>query len=41
VVITALSAAVIAGVGGWALTTALARTGVLDRFPVGRERAPV
>jgi energy-coupling factor transport system permease protein len=41
VVITALSAAVIAGVGGWALTTALARTGVLDRFPIGRERALV
>ena len=41
VVITALSAAVIAGAGGWALTTAVARTGVLDRFPVGRERAVV
>jgi energy-coupling factor transport system substrate-specific component len=41
VVITALSAAAIAGVGGWALTSAVARTGVLDRFPAGRERAPV
>jgi energy-coupling factor transport system substrate-specific component len=41
VVITALSAAVIAGVGGWFLTTAVARTGVLDRFPIGRERAVV
>jgi energy-coupling factor transport system permease protein len=40
-VITALSAAAIAGVGGWALTSAVARTGVLDRFPAGRERAPV
>jgi energy-coupling factor transport system substrate-specific component len=41
VLITAASAAIVAGVGGWALTTALARTGVLDRFPVGRERAVV
>ena len=41
VVITALSAAVIAGVGGWFLTTAVARTGVLDRFPIGRERTLV
>jgi energy-coupling factor transport system permease protein len=41
VVITALSAAVIAGVGGWALTNAVARTGVLDRFPAGRERAGI
>jgi energy-coupling factor transport system permease protein len=36
-----LSAAVIAGAGGWALTRALAQTGVLDRFPSGRERAAV
>ncbi|MDR7278584.1 ECF transporter S component [Catenuloplanes atrovinosus] len=41
IVITALSAAVIAGAGGWALTRALAATGVLDRFPSGRDRAPV
>lgn len=40
-VITVLSAAVVAGGGGWALTRALARTGVLDRFPAGRERAAV
>ena len=40
-VITVLSATVIAGFGGWALTRALARTGVLDRFPAGRERAAV
>jgi energy-coupling factor transport system substrate-specific component len=40
-VITVLSAAVIAGAGGWALTRALARTGVLDRFSAGRERAAV
>ena len=26
------------GLGGWALTNALARTGVLSRFEVGRER---
>jgi energy-coupling factor transport system permease protein len=41
VIITALSAAAIAGVGGWYLTTAVARTGVLARFPAGRERAAV
>jgi energy-coupling factor transport system substrate-specific component len=41
VVITALSAAAIAGVGGWALTGAVAHTGALDRFPAGRERAVV
>jgi energy-coupling factor transport system permease protein len=39
--IVVASAAVIAGVGSWALTQALARTGVLDRFPSGRERVPV
>lgn len=39
--ITVLSAAVVAGLGGWALTRALAGTGALDRFPAGRERAPV
>jgi energy-coupling factor transport system substrate-specific component len=36
-----LSALVIAGIGGYALTRALAATGVLDRFPSGRERALV
>jgi energy-coupling factor transport system substrate-specific component len=41
ILITALSAAVIAGVGGWLLTRALAQTGALDRFPSGRERAAV
>ncbi|MEE6258664.1 ECF transporter S component [Plantactinospora sonchi] len=40
-VITVVSSAIIAGVGGWALTRALAQTGVLDRFPAGRDRAPV
>lgn len=39
--ITVLSAAVVAGVGGWALTRALAGTGALDRFPAGRERVPL
>ncbi|MEU7752760.1 ECF transporter S component [Micromonospora sp. NPDC049171] len=37
--ITIVSATVIAGAGGWLLTESLARTGVLDRFPVGRNRA--
>jgi energy-coupling factor transport system permease protein len=36
-----VSAAVIAGFGGWALQQALARTGVLDRFASGRERVSV
>jgi energy-coupling factor transport system substrate-specific component len=36
-----ISALLIAGVGGWLLTRALAQTGVLDRFPSGRERAAV
>ncbi|MEV0392551.1 ECF transporter S component [Polymorphospora rubra] len=40
-VFTVISAAAIAGAGGWALTRALARTGVLDRFPAGRERTAV
>ena len=35
----ALSGAVIAGLGGWALTRALARAGVLDSFAPGREAA--
>ncbi|WP_018349273.1 ECF transporter S component [Longispora albida] len=33
-----ISAAVIAGFGGYFLTRALAQTGVLDRFPSGRDR---
>ncbi|MCK5892268.1 MAG: ECF transporter S component [Aeromicrobium sp.] len=33
----ALSGAVVAGVGGWLLTQALARAGVLDSFGPGRE----
>jgi energy-coupling factor transport system substrate-specific component len=36
-----VSAAAIAGAGGWALTRALTQTGVLDRFPAGRDRASV
>ena len=39
--ITVVSAAIVAGAGGWALTRALAQTGVLDRFPAGRERIAV
>jgi energy-coupling factor transport system permease protein len=35
------SSAVIAGVGGWLLVRALARTGVLAPFPSGREQADV
>ena len=38
---TIVSATVIAGVGGWYLTRALAGTGALDRFPAGRERRTV
>ena len=41
VALAALSAAIVAGAGGWALTRALAQTGVLDRFPSGRQRAVV
>ncbi|MEU5725978.1 ECF transporter S component [Micromonospora sp. NPDC047738] len=41
ILITAVSALVVAGLGGVALTRALANTGVLDRFPAGRERAAV
>jgi energy-coupling factor transport system substrate-specific component len=36
-----LSSAIIAGVGSYLLVRAMAPTGVLDRFPVGRERARV
>jgi energy-coupling factor transport system substrate-specific component len=36
-----VSSLVIAGLGSVALVRALAGTGVLDRFPAGRERAPV
>jgi energy-coupling factor transport system substrate-specific component len=41
IALAALSSAIVAGAGGWALTGALAQTGVLDRFPSGRERAAV
>ncbi len=41
IAIGTLSSLLIAGVGGWYLTRALAQTGVLDRFPSGRERALV
>ncbi|MEU8263629.1 ECF transporter S component [Micromonospora sp. NPDC048999] len=39
--LTIVSAAVIAGAGAWYLTRALANTGVLDRFPAGRNRPAV
>jgi energy-coupling factor transport system permease protein len=39
--LSALSGLVIAGAGSWALARALARTGVLDRFPSGRQRVAV
>jgi energy-coupling factor transport system substrate-specific component len=38
VAITAASALIVAGLGSWALTRALADTGVLDRFPAGQQR---
>jgi energy-coupling factor transport system substrate-specific component len=41
IAITAASSLVIAGIGSVLLTRALAQTGVLDRFPSGRERAAV
>lgn len=34
---TTLSGAVVAGLGGWLITRALARTGALSRFAAGRE----
>jgi energy-coupling factor transport system substrate-specific component len=33
-----VSSAIVAGLGGWAITRQLAQTGVLDRFPPGRDR---
>ncbi|ABP55873.1 ECF transporter S component [Salinispora tropica] len=39
--LTIASATAIAGVGAWSLTRALAKTGVLDRFPAGRERTTI
>jgi energy-coupling factor transport system substrate-specific component len=41
VAITVVSSLVIAGLGGYALTRALAQTGALDRFPSGRERIAI
>jgi len=34
-----LSGAIVAGLGGWALTRALAVTGAIDALPAGREAA--
>jgi len=39
--LTIVSSTIVAGVGSWALTRALAPTGVLDRFAAGRDRALV
>lgn len=39
--LTVASSILVAGAGSWALTRGLAQTGVLDRFPSGRERSPV
>ncbi|MDO3687521.1 ECF transporter S component [Micromonospora sp. C28ISP2-4] len=39
--ITIVSATIVAGFGAHVLTRALANTGVLDRFPAGRDRALV
>jgi energy-coupling factor transport system permease protein len=41
VIITVVSSVIIAGLGGYALTRALAPTGVLDRFGAGRDRVAV
>ena len=41
IAITAGSSLVVAGLGSWALVRALAQTGVLSRFPSGREGATV
>jgi energy-coupling factor transport system permease protein len=41
IALTVVSSVVVAGFGSAALTRALAQTGVLDRFPAGRERAAV
>jgi energy-coupling factor transport system permease protein len=41
IAIATLSSLVVAGAGSWALTRSLAQTGVLDRFPAGRERVTV
>ncbi|HEV8252280.1 MAG TPA: ECF transporter S component [Candidatus Limnocylindria bacterium] len=39
--LVAVSSALIAGLGGWLLVRALARTGVLGAFPAGREQPEV
>lgn len=41
IVIVVISAALIAGLGGWLLVRALARTGVLSPFPAGRSQRAV
>ncbi|WP_238019819.1 ECF transporter S component [Dactylosporangium sp. AC04546] len=39
--IVVVSGAVVAGAGSWSLQRSLSKTGVLDRFPSGRERVAV
>ena len=39
--IAVVSSLVVAGLGGYVLTRALAQTGALDRFPSGRERVAI
>jgi energy-coupling factor transport system permease protein len=39
VVLFMLSGAIVAGLGGWLLTRALARTGAIDALPAGRDAA--
>lgn len=41
ILLAVVSSVVVAGLGAVALTRALAQTGVLDRFPAGRERPAV
>ncbi|WP_213454028.1 ECF transporter S component [Rhizomonospora bruguierae] len=41
ILLTVVSSVVVAGFGALALIRALAQTGVLDRFPAGRERAAI
>jgi energy-coupling factor transport system permease protein len=41
VMIVMLSAAVVAGIGGWLLVRWIAQTGVLSAFPAGRSQRPI
>jgi energy-coupling factor transport system substrate-specific component len=39
--ISAVSGLLVAGLGSWLLTRGLAKTGALDQFPAGRQRAAI